>query len=153
MTIHCAHCRNGITNEDDHFAKCDAWLMKEGTQMKSERITCEICGKSFNPSGFAQHVCIKQPAATMLSRKMDKLLSKKKCKGLMVDLSSHYGEVPPPQNESENLKFMLKHLNEIRLAKIPNIIARVRSVLMARRLRHKNNFWRRHYNKFGLQAN
>jgi len=97
---------------------------------------------------------VKQAAATtMLSRKMDKLLSKKKRKGLMVDLSGKFGEVPPPQNESENLKSMLKHLNEIRLAKMPNIIARVRSVLMARRLRHKNNFWRRNYNQFGVKTN
>src|SRR5262245_42240865 len=108
----------------------------------TDRIKCDVCGKSFNPSGFAQHVCVKQPAAsTMLSRKMDKLLSKKR-KGLMVDLSNHHGEIPQPANESENLKQMMTHLNEIPLAKIPKVIAQVRSVLHARRMRHKNNFWR-----------
>jgi len=123
--------------------------------MGVDRIKCDVCGKSFNPSGFAQHVCIKQPAATtMLSRKMEKLLSKKKRKGLMVDLSGHHGEVPQPTSESENLKFMLTQLNEIRRAKIPTIIARVREVLMARRLKHKNNFWRRQfYNQFGVKTN
>jgi hypothetical protein len=114
----------------------------------SDRIKCDVCGKSFlNPSAFAQHLCIKQPAATtMLSRKMEKLLSKKKrYKGLIVDLSGHHGEVPQPSNESENLKQMMQTLNEIKMAKLPNIIATVRNVLMERRLNHRNNFWRRHY--------
>src|SRR5262249_2674276 len=121
----------------------------------SERIKCEICGKSFNPSGFAQHVCVKQPAAsTITSRKMEKLLLKRKRKGLMVDLSQHHGEIPQPTSENESLKSKLQRLNEIRMAKFPNIIKQVRSVLMARRLRHKNNFWRRQfYNQFGVKTN
>src|SRR5262249_29629355 len=124
----------------------------------SEKLVCPHCGAAFrSPATYAHHVKQheEQPAAsTMLSRKMDKLLSKKKRKALMVDLSGHHGEVPQPPNEMENLKSKLQHLNELRMAKFPNIIARVRSVLMARRLRHKNNFWRRHYlNKFGVQTN
>ena len=91
--------------------------MKEGTQMKSDRIVCPDCGKSFNPSGFAQHICVKQPATQMLSRKMEKLLAQKR-KKLPVDLSGHNGEVPEPATESvedrsEQLRRMMQELNEI----------------------------------------
>lgn len=164
--IICGHCHKHLTDAstetvERHFAKCP-WAQKgttiqhstvsEGTTM-TNKILCEKCGQYFNPSSYVRHSCILNATAPMLSRHMDKL-SKKKRKGLMVDLSGHHGEVPQPTSESENLKQMLKQLNEIRMAKFPSIVARVRSVLMARRLRHKNNFWRRHYlNKFGVQVN
>ena len=116
----------------------------------SEKLQCPYCNFCCrSPATYADHLktCIKEPVkqtSTMLSRKMNKLLSKKRrYKGLMVDLSGKFGEVPPPQNESENLKTVMTQLNEMKLAKIPNIIATVRNVLMERRLNHRNNFWRR----------
>src|SRR5262249_17695999 len=96
---------------------------------------------------------VSEGTTELFTRKMEKLLAKKKKrKALMVDLSGHHGEIPQPTSESENLKFMMQYLTEIRLGRMPNVIAQVRSVLHARRMRHKNNFWRRQfYDKFGVK--
>src|SRR5262249_8414239 len=113
--------------------------------MKNDKILCEKCGKSFSPGSYLYHPCMVN-ASTMLSRKMSKLLSKKRrYRGLMVDLSMHHGEVPQPSTESTNLKSMLTQLNSMRMAKFSKIIATVRNVLHARRMKHKNPFWRQHY--------
>src|SRR5262245_32818291 len=158
MTIHCGRCRKDITTEDDHFAKCDAWLMKEGTQMKSDRIVCPDCGKSFNLSAIAQHSCVEQAATQRLSRKMEKLLAQKR-KKLPVDLSGHNAEVPEPASESvedrsEQLRRMMQELNEIRKARIPSIVNAVMSALKSKRLKGKNGaWWAKRYNELGVQTN
>src|SRR5262245_22868279 len=111
--------------------------------MKNDKILCEKCGKYFNPGSYIHHPCMVN-ASTMLSRKMEKLLSKKRrYRGLMVDLSGHHGEVPQPSTESTNLKTMMTQLNSMRMARFPKIIATVRSVLHARRMKHK--WWRQNY--------
>src|SRR6516162_933622 len=128
MGIRCGHCWKVVPVEDvePHLANCT--LAKKGTTKKGIRY-----------SG------VSEATTQMMTRHMDKLTKKKKkYKGLMIDLSGHHGEIPQPTSESENLKQMMQHLNELRLGKMPNVTARVRSVLMARRLKHKNNFWRRH---------
>jgi len=121
----------------------------------SDRIKCDICGKSFNPSGYAQHVCVKQPASTMLTRKLADKMAKKRRKGFMIDLSNQggaHGTFPQPASESveermEAIKQQVRELNEIRLKRMPNIVAAVRSALNSHRARRKL------YNKFGVQMN
>ena len=118
----------------------------------STRIKCDICGKSFNPSGFAQHVCIKQPVTTMLTRKMQELMAKKKRKVIVGIPNDIARDGVFPQNESveqrmEAIKHMIRELNELKLARIPNIVAAVRSSLQTWRARRKL------YNKFGVAMN
>jgi len=128
----------------------------------SERIKCEVCGKSFNPSGYAQHVCVKQPASTMLTRKLADKMAKKRRKGFMIDLSNQggtHGTFPQPASESveermEAIKQQVRELNEIRLKRMPNLVAAVMGALKFKRLRGKHRkFYMKKYSVTGGLAN
>jgi len=108
----------------------------------SDRIKCEICEKSFNPSSYVRHECVKQPAATqMLTRKMQDLMAKKKKLALIFPVdTTRSGVFPEPANESveermEHIRSMVRHLNELKLARLPSIVNAVRSALTSKRLK------------------
>jgi hypothetical protein len=126
----------------------------------SDRIKCDICGKSFNPSGYAQHVCVKQPATQMLTRKMAELQAKKKKKaiaGLPNDIARD-GVFPQTTDSVEErmdaIKRMVRHLNEINLPRMGNIVGAVMGALKFKRLRGKHRkFYMKKYSVTGGLAN
>src|SRR5215469_1069834 len=103
------------------------------------KVKCPICGFESNPSGLAQHMKQheKQPASTMLTRKLADRMRKKSRKGFMIDLSGQHGTFPQANSESV----------EEKLKRLPNIVAAVRSALNSHRARRKL------YNKFGIAMN
>jgi hypothetical protein len=118
------------------------------------KVKCPICGFESNPSGLAQHMKQheKQPASTTLTRKLADRMRKKSRKGFMIDLSSQHGTFPQPNSESvedrmQAIREMVKELNEIKLKRLPNIVAAVRSALNSHRARRKL------YNKFAIAMN
>jgi hypothetical protein len=119
----------------------------------SERIKCEVCGQTFNMSGYSQHLktCVKQPTSTILTRKLADKMAKKRRTGFMID-TNRSGVFPEPASESveermKNILAMVRELNEIKLKRLPNIVNAVRSALKLRRAKRKV------YNKFGVQMN
>ena len=124
----------------------------------NEKIVCPYCNASFrSPATYAAHskTCVKQPVSTMLTRKLADKMAKRRRKGFMIDLSNQggaHGTFPQPASESveermEAIKQQVRELNEIRLKRMPNIVAAVRSALNSHRARRKL------YNKFGVQMN
>jgi hypothetical protein len=87
----------------------------------------------------------------MLTRKLADKMAKKK-KALMVDLSNQggsHGSFPQPSSESvedrmNDIKAMVRELNEIKLQRMPSIVNAIRSALNTHRAR------KRFYNKFGV---
>lgn len=117
----------------------------------NERIKCDVCGKSFNPSAYAQHVCVKQPATQMLTRKLADVMAKKKKRAFMID-TNRSGVFLEPATESVEdrmnaIRAMVRELNEIKLGRLPSIVNAVRSSLKSWRSKKKL------YNKFGVAMN
>lgn len=124
----------------------------------SEKLVCPHCGASFrSPATYADHLKQheKQPATTMLTRKLADRMAKKRRKGFMIDLSNQngqHGTFPQPSSESvedrmNDIKAMVRELNEIKLKCLPSIVTAVRSALNSHRAR------KRLYSKLGVQMN
>ena len=76
-------------------------------------------------------------------KKAKKLVKKhkKKLPVIMPDLNRS-GEVPP---KNESLADLVNVVNGIRGPLIEKTLRTVMAVIREKRLRHQNNFWRRHY--------
>jgi len=123
----------------------------------SEKFHCPYCNASFRSAAAAadhlkQHE--KQPVSTMLTRKLADKMAKKRRTGFMID-TNRSGVFPEPATESVDermaaIKQQVRELNEIRLKRLPIIVAAVRSALKSKRLKGKHRkFWMKKYSVTG----
>src|SRR6516162_7237863 len=154
MGITCAHCHKNITKDAENH-ECE--YMKTGTIKESTsslKMHCPYCAFTSNPSGMAFHINSehggRQRITNMVSRHMDRF-NKKKRLGLVFPIDTQRsGIFPEPASESlsasDQLKFMMERLLDMRRARLPVVMAGIRSAYKHRRLTGKRRkWWKRYY--------
>jgi hypothetical protein len=123
----------------------------------SVRMNCPICHNfKSNPQGIAIHMNTvhrgRQRITNMVSRHMDRF-NKKKRLGLVFPIdTTRSGVFPEPVTESlsdsDQLKFMMERLLDMRRARLPVVMAGIRSAYKRRRLAGKHEkYWKRYYDE------